>query len=70
VKDTFEGIEERNRGNEPIQDIIHIYTRVNAVMKLSIDILNKQKCLFFSNMEDRKVKQLFWRLVPVGGDRV
>jgi hypothetical protein len=31
-----------------------------------ITILNK-KCLFFSKMENRKVKQVCLRLVPLGG---
>jgi hypothetical protein len=32
-----------------------------------IDILNKQKCLFFKNREQEGKTGPVWRLVPVGG---
>jgi hypothetical protein len=38
------GSKEKVGGNEPIQHIIHISLEMS--MKLCIDILNKQKCLF------------------------
>jgi hypothetical protein len=39
-------------------------------MKLCIDIVNKQKCLFFKNRRQEGKICPVWGLVPVGEERI
>jgi hypothetical protein len=58
----FASRKEKNRGDEPIQAIIHIYTE----MYKCIAFLNKQKCLFFET-ENRKIKYVLSGEVGTNG---
>jgi hypothetical protein len=62
---------EKNRGDEPIRIIIHIYMEMSQGNSC-IAILNKQKCHFFfcyKNKEQKGKAGPVWGLVPVGGER-
>jgi hypothetical protein len=62
-----EGRKEKNRKDEPIHVIIHIYMEVSQENSLCSYL--KQKCLFFKNEGQEGKTSPDWGLVPMGGGR-
>jgi hypothetical protein len=56
-------VKEKNRGDKPIQVIIHIYKEVSKCNTVG-NYLEQQKCLFFFNIREQKAKQIL-----SGGDK-
>jgi hypothetical protein len=57
-KEGVYGRKEKNRGDQSIQVMVHIYMEVYCC--------HKQKCLFFKNIEQKGKTSPDWGLVTVG----